>query len=106
MLQLGWTRPDGAWDVQLSSTWTAAKRRADIDESAQPRFATPAWSTHDVTVGWRPLRYLEVRAGIFNLLDEAYWRWLDVSNLEPGNPMIPALSRPGRNYSLRLRAFF
>jgi len=106
VLQLGWTQPKGAWDVLLTSSWTAQKRPADIDQSIEARFATPAWTTVDLTIGWRPGPKLQLRAGVLNLLDETYWRWLDVANLESDNPMIPALSRPGRYYSLQFQAVF
>ena len=46
------------------------------------------------------------RAGLFNLTDETYWRWLDVANLAAADPMIPLLSRPGRSYSLNARITF
>ncbi len=74
--------------------------------SAQPRFATPSWTTLDLAAGWRPLERLELRAGVFNLADETYWRWLDVANLAANDPMIPLLSRPGRSYSLSARIAF
>lgn len=106
VIQLGWNQPKGNWDLLLTSSWTARKRPADIDQGLEARFATPAWATHDLTVGWHPGPRLQLRAGVLNLLDETYWRWLDVANLEADNPMIPALSRPGRSYSFQLQALF
>lgn len=101
-----WTSADAAWDAGATLTLTAAKSADDIDMSAAPRFATPGWTTIDLTAGWRPQDRLEFRAGLFNLTDETYWRWLDVANLAANDPMIPLLSRPGRSYSLSARISF
>lgn len=105
-VELGWESASGTWDGLLTGTLTAAKHPEDIDQTIERRFATPSWATVDVSLGWRPLERLELRAGVFNLFDETYWRWLDVSRLQADNPMIPVLSRPGRNYSLSLQARF
>ncbi|RPH98680.1 MAG: TonB-dependent hemoglobin/transferrin/lactoferrin family receptor [Lysobacterales bacterium] len=101
-----WTSADAAWDAGATLTHTAAKSAGDIDMSAEPRFGTPGWTTLDLAAGWRPLDRLELRAGLFNLTDETYWRWLDVANLAANDPMIPLLSRPGRSYSLSVHITF
>jgi hemoglobin/transferrin/lactoferrin receptor protein len=100
VLGLNWTDASGRWDFAANSVFTTEKKGKDIDESDGQRFATPSWVTVDLSAGWRPTERLELRAAVFNLFDETYWRWLDVSNLSPGDPMIPLLSRPGRTYSL------
>ena len=68
--------------------------------------AAPGWTVVDLTGSWKASRWLEFHAGIFNLGDEKYWRWLDVARLEVTDPMIPILSRPGRNFSLSARFSF
>jgi hemoglobin/transferrin/lactoferrin receptor protein len=106
VIGVAWQSPDGAWDAALSVTATAAKRGDDIDGSDGARFATPGWGAIDLTGGWRPTGRMELRAGVFNLADKTYWRWLDVANLEANDPMIAVLSRPGRSASIRLRISF
>jgi hemoglobin/transferrin/lactoferrin receptor protein len=103
---LGWRSDNEAWDLAVTGTLTAAKDGDDIDSSGEARFATPSWATLDLTAGWRPLEQLELRAGVFNLADERYWRWLDVANLAANDPVIPLLSRPGRSYSVSIRLSF
>lgn len=100
LLGLSWISADERWDCNATATFTAAKKNREIDSSDGPRFATPAWTTFDLTAGWRPTARFEIRAAVFNLADETYWRWLDVAQLEADNPMITPLSRPGRSYSL------
>ena len=101
-----WNSDDGSWDVEATATVTASKDESDIDQTDAERFATPSWVTLDLTAGVRPREWLEIRAGVFNMADETYWRWLDVSRLEADDPMIPLLSRPGRTYSLTARFTF
>jgi hemoglobin/transferrin/lactoferrin receptor protein len=106
VLGLSWVSMDGAWDFSANGTLTAAKKDSDIDQTDGERFATPSWETVDFTAGWRPSGRLELRAGIFNLGDKTYWRWLDVANMEADDPMIALLSRPGRSYSVTARFTF
>ncbi len=103
---LSWNSADGAWDFAANVTATASKDKNDIDETDGERFATPSWSVLDLSAGWRPTDWMELRAGVFNLGDKTYWRWLDVANQEADDPMIPLLSRPGRNYSITARFSF
>jgi hemoglobin/transferrin/lactoferrin receptor protein len=103
---LSWASADARWDVSLAATFTLAKDESDIDQTDGSRFATPDWAVFDFTVGWRPFAWLDLRAGVFNLGDKTYWRWLDVANLESDDPMIPLLSRPGRSYSISARVVF
>jgi len=95
-----WHTADERWNLELTGTFTAAKNSSDIDQTKGRRFATDNWMTLDLTAGWRPMDRLQIRAGIFNLADETYWRWLDVANLEANDPMIAVLSQAGRTGSL------
>ena len=101
VLGVSWASADGVWDANLTGTFTAKQDR--IDETAGARFHTPSWSTLDLTAGWRVNQYIDLRAGVYNLADERYWRWSDVSLFTPNNPMLELLTRPGRNYSISAR---
>jgi hemoglobin/transferrin/lactoferrin receptor protein len=101
VLGVSWTSSDNRWDANLTGTFTAKQDR--IDETSGPRFHTPSWVTADLTAGWRLNENIDLRAGIYNLTDERYWRWADVSLFSPDNPMLELLTRPGRNYSVSLR---
>jgi hemoglobin/transferrin/lactoferrin receptor protein len=106
VLGLSWVSANADWDFAANGTFTASKDQSDIDQTDGERFSTPSWGIVDLTAGWRPNGRLELRAGIFNLTDKTYWRWLDVANLEADDPMISLLSRPGRNYSITARFSF
>ncbi len=101
VLGVSWTSNDGRLDANLTGTFTAAQDR--IDETAGARFHTPSWATADLTAGWRINKHFDLRAGVYNLTDERYWRWADVSLFTPDNPMLELLTRPGRNYSVSAR---
>lgn len=103
---LSWLSPAAVWDVKVTSTLSARKQGSDVDQTAGERFATAGWGILDFTAGWQAAPWLELRAGVFNLGDKTYWRWLDVANFAPDNPVIPLLSRPGRNVSVNARITF
>jgi len=106
VLGLSWFSAGGNWDFAVTGTFTSAKHESDIDQTDGDRYSTPGWATVDLSAGWSPRDWVEVRAGIFNLANKTYWRWLDVANLESDDPMIPLLSRPGRSYSITARFMF
>jgi hemoglobin/transferrin/lactoferrin receptor protein len=97
-----WSSDSERWDMQLTWTVTAAKKASDIDQTTSERLATAGWYSLDLSAGWHPLADLHIRAGVLNLTDKAYWRWLDVANLEANDPMIPLLSQPGRTWSVNI----
>lgn len=106
VLGFSWSSPGDDWELAVTGTFTSRKKSSDINKEDGERFATPAWTRLDLTAGWHPMEWVEIRAGIFNLLDKTYWRWLDVSNVDANDPMIPLLSQPGRNFSLTVRMNF
>jgi hemoglobin/transferrin/lactoferrin receptor protein len=106
VIGISWKPANGTWDLGATTTLTAAKDQQDIDQTRAVRFATRSWGIVDLTAGWRHSDHLELRAGIFNLGDKTYWRWLDVANRDVNDPMIALLSRPGRNYSVTARFSF
>jgi hemoglobin/transferrin/lactoferrin receptor protein len=106
VLGLSWVSANDRWDFGLTAVLTSEKRESDIDSENGPRFAVPGWVTLDLTMGWQAADWLELRFGVFNLGDKTYWRWLDVAKLETDDPLIPVLSRPGRNYWFTARLEF
>lgn len=101
VIGLSWDAPGERWYVALTGTFT--RRQERIDPSDGPRFETPGYGVLDFAAGYRFSDRLDLRLGVRNLTDRQYWRWTDVSQLAAGDPMIPLLSRPARNYSLSLR---
>lgn len=84
-----------------------AKSRSRIDASAltagaEP-FATPSYTTLDLSANWRVNRHLELGAGLFNLTDKTYWHWADVVGLAANTTGLDAYTQPGRSLALRAR---
>ena len=97
-----------------SATWgavlhvTHAWEQTRVDPSSSVTFVPPAWTTVDITAWVKPYcpRW-KIAAGLFNLTDEKYWLWSDVSGLTN----LPAASidrytQPGRNFGVNARWSF
>jgi hemoglobin/transferrin/lactoferrin receptor protein len=56
----------------------------------------------DLTLFYRPVDMLTLRAGIFNITDETYAYWSDVRGLAATSSVTEAYTRPGRNASVSL----
>ena len=106
VLALHWQPGAGPVRWGLITTATRGKDPDDIDSSDGERFASPGWTTLDLTVDWAFAPNWQLNAGLFNLTDRRYWRWLDVSRLPANDPMLERLSRPGRSVSVSLEARF
>jgi hemoglobin/transferrin/lactoferrin receptor protein len=84
-----------------------SKDRADIDSSGlaagQQQFATPSFTTLDLTANWRVNRHVEIGAGVFNLTDRKVWQWSDVQGVAQNSPVLDAFTQPPRNVAVRAR---
>ncbi|HYC35566.1 MAG TPA: TonB-dependent receptor [Usitatibacter sp.] len=80
--------------IQVHVTHVAAKRR--IDTAAGALFATPAFTTLDLTVQARPVRAITLSAGIFNVFDRKHWLWSDVRGVLNAGAAIDRYTQPGR----------
>jgi hemoglobin/transferrin/lactoferrin receptor protein len=72
----------------------------DVDDSRSELFEPGGYGIVDLTASYRPLDSLAIRVGLFNLTDKTYWRWSEVRGLSPGDPLVSALSAPGRNAAI------
>jgi len=98
-LTLAWTSPAARWQATLAGTFAASHERA---ASEVPAFEAPGRGVLDLLVGWRPTERLALNAAIFNLGDKTWWRWGDVRGLPAGDPLVPALSAPGRSTAVSM----
>jgi len=84
-----------------------AKDRDDIDSSGiaggQQQFATPSFTTLDLTANWRLNRHVEIGAGVFNVTDSKHWHWSDVQGVAQNSPVLDAYTQPPRHVAARLR---
>jgi hemoglobin/transferrin/lactoferrin receptor protein len=102
VLHLHWSSADGHWSSRLSGTFTRGQRRAGSEDA----FPVPGYGLLDLVAAWRPSERLRLQAGIFNLADKTWWRWGDVRHLPATDPLVPALSGPGRSLSVTVSLGF
>ena len=86
--------------LALMSTLVGGQHR--VDESKGDLFQPGSFATVDVLATWKPIARVRIDAGVFNLFDETYWRWSAVRGRPEGDPMLGALSAPGRYGSVSL----
>ena len=98
VLYLDWISDSGRWEARFSGLFAKGKARDSNDE--QEWFRVPGHGILDLTAGWHATDRLTLRAGVFNLADKTWWRWSEAGRLPAGDPLIPALSAPGRSASV------
>lgn len=77
-------------------------RSPNLDEQRLRLFTAPGFARIDADATFDVTRYLTVRARIENLADRTYWRHARIGERPPDDPMLPALSAPGRTLAVAL----
>jgi hemoglobin/transferrin/lactoferrin receptor protein len=103
VLQVAWT-PRASMRFALMTTLVAAQDH--VDESTVDLFTPGGFATVDALATLEPLRNVRIDLGAFNLLDETYFRWSAVRMRPEDDPMIGALSAPGRYGSVSVHVAF
>jgi hemoglobin/transferrin/lactoferrin receptor protein len=100
VLQLAWTPRDSLRFALMSNLVDGQQR---IDEGTANLFAPDSYVTFDLLATVRPANNVRIDMGVFNALDETYWSWATVRNRPADDPMIDALSAPGRYGSVSIQ---
>jgi hemoglobin/transferrin/lactoferrin receptor protein len=95
---LDWASASADWDVRLSGLFSRGKGRGN--NGAEPNFRVPGHGILDLAASWRATERLTLRAGVFNLADKTWWRWGEARRMPANDPLIPAMSAPGRSASV------
>ncbi|NNF18081.1 MAG: TonB-dependent hemoglobin/transferrin/lactoferrin family receptor, partial [Gammaproteobacteria bacterium] len=85
------------WPLQISLMGRFVEGKRDVDDADQ--FEPAGNAIFDILSSYQ-FNKLMLRAGIFNLTDKTYWHWGDIRGLSANDPLLPQLSRPGRNIGL------
>jgi len=101
---LGWDAPSGAFGGQAIVTWSEAKDAADTTGLAcSPNcYVGNDFTLFDLTGYWNVTDKVTARVGVFNVFDETYGWWSDVSGLSTTSTLLDAYTQPGRNVSISL----
>jgi len=101
---MGWNASSGRFGGQAILTWSEAKDAADTAGlSCAPNcHVGDDFTVVDLTGYWNVTDTVTARVGVFNLLDETYGWWSDVSGLSATSPVLDAYTQPGRNIAVSL----
>ena len=101
---VGWDAPSGAFGGQAIVTWSEAKDAADTTglACAPNCYVGDDFTLFDLTGYWNVTDAVTARIGVFNVFDETYGWWSDVSGLSTTSAVLDAYTQPGRNVSISL----
>ncbi len=107
VLGVGYRAPGGRFGGNLYLTHADRKSLDSTAGLCTPTCFRPASSTVlDATAFFRVSDTFTLRAGLFNITDEAYAYWSDVAGLAATSTVTDAYTQPGRNFRVSLSARF
>jgi hemoglobin/transferrin/lactoferrin receptor protein len=107
VLGVGYRAPGGRFGGNLYLTHADRKSLDSTAGLCTPSCFRPASSTVlDATAFFRVNDNFTLRAGLFNITDEAYAYWSDVAGLAATSTATDAYTQPGRNFRVSLTARF
>ena len=100
VLGLRWQPENLPLSATLRATHYGSQSRVDF--SGGQFFVPGAATVADLVIDWRQSRQLQWYLGLYNITDARYWRYADTRRLQPSDPRVEQLSRPGINASLTM----
>lgn len=71
-----------------------------------PPFKAPGYAVLDLTAYWKPAKNTTLRAGVFNVFDQKYWKAADVRGKTSSDRTLDLFTQPGRNVSASVEYTF
>ncbi|WP_053077369.1 TonB-dependent hemoglobin/transferrin/lactoferrin family receptor [Chromobacterium sp. LK11] len=71
-----------------------------------PPFKAPGYAVLDLTAYWKPAKNTVLRAGVFNVFDQKYWKAADVRGKTSSDRTLDLFTQPGRNISASVEYTF
>lgn len=71
-----------------------------------PPFKAPGYAVLDLTAYWKPAKNTVLRAGVFNVFDQKYWKAADVRGKTSSDRTLDLFTQPGRNVSASVEYTF
>lgn len=100
---LNYAAPSGAWGGSATVTWSGKKDQTTYNLScASACYLGDSFTLLDLTAYWNVTERATLRAGAFNVFDEAYGWWSDVRGLSATSAVKDAYTQPGRNFGVSL----
>ncbi|HNR23272.1 MAG TPA: TonB-dependent hemoglobin/transferrin/lactoferrin family receptor [Steroidobacteraceae bacterium] len=101
VIGFAWRAPSQRWGAELVTTFADSPRR--VDDSLGEPFVPPSYTKVDLLADIAITPQLRLNAGLFNLTDEKYWEWADVSGRLASNRWLDRYTRPGRTAGATIR---
>lgn len=98
-----------AFTLGLTMNHVAAKSADNINSNlsgGQQQFATPSYTTFDLSARWQLSPDLTLSTVLRNLTDRKYWEWTNVRGIAATSPVLDAYTAPGRSVSVALVSSF
>ncbi|WP_053074317.1 TonB-dependent hemoglobin/transferrin/lactoferrin family receptor [Chromobacterium sp. LK1] len=73
---------------------------------SQSSFQAPGYAVLDLTAYWKPAKNTTLRAGVFNVFDQKYWKAADVRGKPSSDRTLDLFTQPGRNLSASIEYTF
>ena len=73
---------------------------------SQSSFQAPGYAVLDLTAYWKPAKNTTLRAGVFNVFDQKYWKAADVRGKTSSDRTLDLFTQPGRNLSASIEYTF
>lgn len=108
ILGINYDAPSANWGTSLTLNYTASKKEKDISQesttSSGKSLPIDSATIVDLTAYYLPMKDLTLRAGLFNVTDEEYYRWNDVRGITGTEDK--SLTQPGRNWAVTVKYDF
>ena len=111
VLGLSYDAPNGKWGTNLVWTLVKNKDSSDIENPCVPgvpfngrnpcRLSTAGYGILDLMAFYKVNENLEINAGVYNLTDKEYIRWIDTGSI--GSDSARRFTQPGINGSISVR---
>ena len=105
---INYDAPNAEWGTSLTLNYTASKKEKNISQESTTSNgkSLPINSAMivDLTAYYLPMKDLTLRAGLFNITDEEYYRWNDVRGITGIEDK--SLTQPGRNWAITAKYDF
>ena len=92
-ISLGFNSEDGKWNTNLSNTFVGSPRVKDNETNFIPN----EYSVTDFTISYKPKSNYQFSLGIYNLFDERYYNYQDVSDKSPTLSNLTSFSQAGQH---------
>lgn len=108
ILGINYDAPSADWGTSLTLNYTASKNEKDISQesttSSGKSLPIDSATIVDLTAYYLPMKDVTLRAGLFNVIDEEYYRWNDVRGITGIEDK--SLTQPGRNWAVTVKYDF